>query len=189
MTPSRDDQRVFLAVPRQGTLSGARAVLKPDPSTVGRKIARLERALSAPLFLDSPQGYVPTEAGEWMPPHAAEVAAAMARAEDAVRGQTDRLTGTIRVGAPDGCVNFLLPQVMAPIAAAHPELELQVVALPGLFDLNRREAEMAIGVSAPAAGRLAVQRIGSCRLVLAGARHDRRPRRRSGPGPTCGATG
>ena len=82
-------------------------------------------------------------------PHAEEAAQAVLQAEDAVRGQGDRLTGTVRVGAPDGCANFLLPQVVAPIVAANPGLEVQIVALPRVFNLNQREADIAIGVSAP----------------------------------------
>jgi DNA-binding transcriptional LysR family regulator len=158
VTPAWDDLRVFLAVARQGSLSAAGAVLTLDPATVGRRVARLEAALGTALFLKSPQGYALTEAGDRMLPHAAAAEAATAQAEDAVRGQDDRLTGTIRVGAPDGCANFLLPQVLAPIAEAHPELEVQVVALPRLFDLGRREADMAVGVSAPSSGRLAPRR-------------------------------
>ncbi|WP_068110329.1 LysR family transcriptional regulator [Tropicimonas marinistellae] len=167
MTPSWDDLRVFLAVARQGSLSAAGAALALDPATVGRRVARLESALGAPLFLKSPQGYATTDAGERLLPHAEEAEQAMACAEDAVRGQGDRLTGAVRIGAPDGCASFLLPQVVAGIAAAHPGLEVQVVALPRVFNLNQREADMAVAVSAPTVGRLTVQKIVDYRLVLA----------------------
>lgn len=170
MTPSWDDLRVFLAVARQGSLSAAGTTLKLDPATVGRRTGRLEEALGAALFLKSPQGYALTGAGERLMPHAQEAEQAMACAEDAVRGQGDRLSGVVRIGAPDGCANFLLPQVVVRIVAAHPELEVQVVALPRVFNLNRREADMAIGVSAPTAGRLTVQKIANYQLVLAAAR-------------------
>ena len=36
-----DDLKVFLAVARNESLSGAGRVLKVDPATVGRRIARL----------------------------------------------------------------------------------------------------------------------------------------------------
>ncbi|PRY22710.1 DNA-binding transcriptional LysR family regulator [Aliiruegeria haliotis] len=170
MTPSWDDLRVFLAVARQGSLSGAGTALKLDPATAGRRIARLEEALGAPLFLKSPQGYALTGAGERLMPHAEEAEQAVTVAQDAVRGQGDRLSGTVRIGAPDGCANFLLPQVLAPIVDAHPGLEVQVVALPRVFNLNRREADMAIGVSAPTAGRLTVQKVVDYQLVLAAAK-------------------
>ncbi|MGR3795176.1 LysR family transcriptional regulator [Vannielia sp. SX4] len=167
MAFSWDDMRIFIAVAREGSLSGAGTALKLDPATVGRRVQRLEESLGAPLFLKSPQGYAPSEAGERLMPHAEELEQAMLTAEDAVRGQEDRLTGAIRVGAPDGCANFLLPQVVARICDAHPELEVQIVSLPRVFNLNRREADMAIAVSRPTAGRLTVQKITDYHLYLA----------------------
>ncbi len=83
-------------------------------------------------------------------------------------GQEGRgLTGQIRIGAPDGCANYLLPQVLAAICDANPGLEVQIVALPRVFNLSRREADMAIGVSRPTAGRLTVQKLADYRLHLA----------------------
>lgn len=162
--------RIFIAVAREGSLSGAGAQLKLDPATVGRRVQRLEESLAAPLFLKSPQGYQLSEAGERLMPHAGELEQSMLAAEDAVRGQEDRLTGTIRVGAPDGCANFLLPQVLRRICNSHPDLDVQIVSLPRVFNLNRREADMAIAVSRPTAGRLTVQKIVDYHLYLAGAR-------------------
>ena len=44
-----DDLRVFLAVARSESLSGAGKTLKLDPATVGRRIARLEDAMAAQI--------------------------------------------------------------------------------------------------------------------------------------------
>jgi DNA-binding transcriptional LysR family regulator len=79
----------------------------------------------------------------------------------------DGLTGQIRIGAPDGCANYLLPQVMARICDANPGLEVQIVALPRVFNLSKREADIAIAVSRPEAGRLTVQKLTDYRLHLA----------------------
>ena len=59
-----DNARFFLAVARAGTLRGAAARLSVDQATVGRRIAALEAALSARLFLRMPSLYVLTSAGE-----------------------------------------------------------------------------------------------------------------------------
>ena len=63
-----------------------------------------------------------------------------------------------------------MPQVCARLIAANPELDIQIVALPRVFNLSRREADMAIGVSAPTAGRLVVQKITDYQLHLAASR-------------------
>ncbi len=164
-----DDLRVFLAVARADSLSGAGRRLKIDPATVGRRIARLEEAIGARLFQKSPQGYALTDEGTRLLPHAERAETAARAAAESLSGP-EGLTGQIRLGAPDGCANYLLPQVIARICDANPGLEVQIVALPRLFNLSKREADMAIGVSRPEAGRLTVQKLTDYRLHLAASR-------------------
>jgi DNA-binding transcriptional LysR family regulator len=64
-----DDLRIFLTVAQSGSLTVAAQVLKIDPATVSRRIARLEHAHSTPLFSKSPKGYDLTEAGHGLVAH------------------------------------------------------------------------------------------------------------------------
>lgn len=164
-----DDLRVFLAVARSESLSGAGRRLKIDAATVGRRVARLEDAVKARLFAKGPQGYVLTEEGGRLLAHAERVELAMQGAAESLSAPQG-LTGQIRIGAPDGCANYLLPQVLARICDDNPGLEVQIVALPRVFNLSKREADMAISVSAPTAGRLSVQKITDYHLHLAASR-------------------
>ena len=164
-----DDLRVFLAVARSESLSGAGKTLKLDPATVGRRIARLEDAMAARLFLKSPQGYTLTDQGTGLIAHAERAESAMLGAREALSGP-EGLTGQIRIGAPDGCANYLLPQVLAAICDENPGLEVQIVALPRVFNLSKREADLAIAVSRPEAGRLTVQKLTDYQLHLAASR-------------------
>ncbi|MBT9245025.1 LysR family transcriptional regulator [Gemmobacter fulvus] len=161
-----DDLRLFLAVTRAESLSGAGKALRLDPATVGRRIARLEDVLEARLFVKSPQGYGLTAEGSRILAHAERAELAMAGAVEELRG-THGLTGQIRIGAPDGCANYLLPQVLAAICDNNPGLEVQIVALPRVFNLSKREADIAIAVSRPETGRLTVQKLTDYRLHLA----------------------
>lgn len=171
-----DDLKIFLAVARGESLSGAGKALRLDPATVGRRISKLEDAMAARLFARSPQGYALTDEGQRLLSHAVRVEQAVAEAMEDVRGQGG-LTGQVRIGAPDGAANYLLPQVVARICDENPGLEVQIVALPRVFNLSKREADMAIAVSRPEAGRLTVQKIADYRLSLAASRSylDARP--------------
>ena len=159
-----DDMRVFLAVARGGGLTGGGRALRLDPATVGRRVGRLEADLGAALFVKGPQGYRLTEDGVALFDHAERAESAMLAAEAEVRGA---LSGAVRIGAPEGCATYLLPQVTAVMAAANPGLEIEIVALPRMFDLNRREVDMAVAVSRPTAGRITAQKISDYRLSLA----------------------
>jgi len=164
---SWDDLRIFLSVARSETLSGAGRALRMDPATVGRRVARLEDAIGQALFAKSPQGYTLTEAGTRLIDHAERAEQAMQGAQSVLTGEAGSLTGQIRIGAPDGCANFVLPRVFADLAKANPDLDLQIVALPRVVNLSRREADMAITVSPPTASRLSYQRITDYKLHLA----------------------
>lgn len=168
--PHWDDLKIFLAVAREESLSAAGRVLRVDPATVGRRIARLEAALEVPLFLKSPQGYRLSAAGERLLGHSEAVEQAMRGGLDALAGPGERLSGQVRIGAPDGCANYLLPGVVTAMARDNPDLDIQIVALPRVVNLSRREADMAITVSAPTAGQLLVQKITDYHLHLTASR-------------------
>lgn len=169
MDPHWDDLRIFLAVAREESLSGAAKLLRLDPATVGRRIARLEAAVEVPLFVKSPHGYKLSAAGERLLMHGEAAEQAVRAGLDTLDGASERLSGTFRIGAPDGCANYLLPQVCARIGAENPDLDIQIVALPRVVNLSRREADMAITVSPPSAGQLLVQKITDYHLHLVGA--------------------
>lgn len=162
-----DDLKVFLAVARGESLSRAGRVLKKDAATVGRRVANLEADVGAPLFIKSPRGYALSEAGLRLLAHAERAEAAVMSGLDDLAGHSGQLSGVVRIGATDGCASFILPQVCAAIQSEHPELELQIVALPRVINLSKREADMAITVSPPQTGRITVQRITDYHLHLA----------------------
>jgi DNA-binding transcriptional LysR family regulator len=165
-----DDLRLFLAVARAESLTGAARAVRLDPATLSRRIARLERDVGAALFVKSPQGYAVTDAGQRL----ADRAGQAERVLSLVRDDSDAaMTGQVRIGAPDGCANYLLPQVCARIQADHPGLDLQILALPRVVNLSKREADMAITISPPDTGRLTVQKICDYHLHLA--QHRDRP--------------
>ncbi|MEM6482969.1 MAG: LysR family transcriptional regulator [Pseudomonadota bacterium] len=171
MGPQWDDLRIFLAVARTESLSRAGRSLKIDPATVSRRIARLEQVYGMPLFAKSPTGYTLTDMGQRLLGHVARAETALQEAADAMTGQTSGLSGTIRIGAPDGVANFLLPQICTAIAESNPELDLQIIAQPRVFSLTKREADMVIAVSPPQTGRLTVQKITDYKLYLCAMRN------------------
>lgn len=154
-----DDVRIFLAVARAGQILGAARRLELNHATVSRRIAALETALGARLFRRLTTGSEPTPAGERFLEIAERVEAEMIAARAEVAGDSEEVSGTVRIGAPDGFgVAFLAPRLGA-LAAAHPQLKIQLVPVPLSFSLSRREADIAITVERPAAGRLVAHKL------------------------------
>ena len=164
--PDWGDFQVFLAVARSGQISRAGQQLGLDHATVGRRIARLERSLAAHLFDRSPRGYQLNDAGERLLARVEAMESAVYGAQGDVGGVDLELSGTVRVGVPDGFgTMFLAPRIGA-LCRAHPSLEVQVVAVLRPFNLSRREADIAIGLSIPEAGRLVGRKLTDYSLHL-----------------------
>ncbi|MEM8796623.1 MAG: LysR family transcriptional regulator [Pseudomonadota bacterium] len=161
-----DHVRVFLAVARLNRLSTAGKLLGLDTSTVGRHIDQLESDLNVKLFDRSPQGYALTPEGNRLLPFAETMENTALHIEDEVAGGGDRLSGPVRIGAPEGVSNYVLTDIATAFCEANPQIELQLVALPRTFSLSKREADIAITVTPPETGRLKIQKIADYSLYL-----------------------
>lgn len=161
-----DDVRIFLAIARAGQILAAARALGMNHATVARRLTKFETALGSKLFIRRTNGCDLTAAGEATLAHAEAVESAILAAR-AQAGQTDQtLSGTVRVGAPDGFgVAFLAPR-LGQLTARHPGLTIQLVPVPRNFSLSRREADIAITLERPTQGRLVARKLVDYRLAL-----------------------
>jgi molybdate transport repressor ModE-like protein len=154
-----NDLKFFLAIARIGKLTMAARQLGVDHTTVSRRIAALEESLKATLFERSPHGYKLTDAGERLLAHA-EIMETAAKQASSDIGEADlALAGTIRIGAPDGFGSVFLAPRLWTLCRRHPGLDIDLVAMPRLFSLSRREADLAIVLARPATGRLKARKL------------------------------
>jgi DNA-binding transcriptional LysR family regulator len=161
-----DDLRYFLATARAGQVTAAGQRLGVDQATVSRRVAQLEQRLATKLFDKSPRGYDLTENGEQLLSFAEEIESRVESAEEAIGGNAKKLSGAIRIGAPEGVASHLISEGVLGLCRANPELDIQIVALPRVFSLSKREVDFAIAVSRPTSGRLKVRRIADYRLHI-----------------------
>lgn len=139
-----DDVRHFLALARLGSVRAAGASLGVSHSTVARRVETLEAQLSARLFDRTRDGYTLTEAGQQMLPGAERVERELAALERGLIGCDDRLAGPVSLTCCDAFVSDLLIRGLAPFCAEHPRIELCMTTDSRLFDLSRREADVAV---------------------------------------------
>jgi DNA-binding transcriptional LysR family regulator len=161
--------RAFLAVARTGRLTAAASRMRADHTTVARHIAALEQALDTRLFDRSPTGYSLTVHGERLMATAEGVESLALAAQGAVGGADLSVSGVVRIGAPEGFGSHFLAPRLPELAEQHPDLEIELVATSGLVSLSKREADIAIALSAPREGRLVARKLTDYRLSLYGA--------------------
>ena len=138
-----DNLRVFLAVARSRTLSGAARKLGVNQTTVTRRLDALEARLGARLFDRSQTGVKPTPAAAEVVAVAERVEENVASIERQIAGQDMRLTGELRVTTIDMCAYYDV-ELFETFSRRFPEIELEVSV--GYFprNLTRREADVAI---------------------------------------------
>lgn len=154
-----DDVRVFLAVARAGQILSAARRLELNHATVGRRLTSLEAAIGAKLLHRRPNGCELTERGRTFLSKAERMEAAMIDARAEIEGADVALSGTVRVGAPDGFgTAFLAPRLWR-LTERHPGLVIELVPVPRAFSISRREADIAITVERPEAGRLVAAKL------------------------------
>lgn len=161
-----DDIRVFLAIARAGQILAASKALQLNHATVARRLNALEKNLGTKLFVRRTNGCDLTTEGERLLVSAAHMESEMLGVHAEVGRTGSTLSGTVRIGAPDGFgVAFLAPR-LGVLTAKNPGLKLQLVPVPRTFSLSRREADIAITLERPTEGRLVARRLVNYHLGL-----------------------
>jgi DNA-binding transcriptional LysR family regulator len=156
----------FLAVARTGRLTVAAKRLGVDHSTLSRRLATLEASLGARLFDRALSGYSLTHQGEALLARAEAMESTALAIQSDVGQEGARVSGTVRIGTPDGFGTAFLASVIHELTAAQPALQIDLVATPLGFSLSKREADIAISLSRPAEGRVHVRKLTDYRLGL-----------------------
>lgn len=143
-----DDLRYFLAVAREGSLSGAARRLRVNHTTVLRRVAGLEATLGAALFEKLPSGYVLTAAGDGMLRAALKVEEDIAAVSRQLAGLDPRAGGLVRATTLDILAIYLLPRHVAAFRRNHPAICVEWLVGEASLNLTRREADVAIRATA-----------------------------------------
>jgi len=149
---------------------GAARRLGVDHTTVARRIQALEKQVGAALFAREAGGHRLSEAGRQLLPQVEAMEAAFLAVENATPGVRQGLQGLVRIGCTEGFGNLVLAPQLAHFAQAHPGLVVDLLSLPRLVHLSRREADIVISLERPSRGAVLVVKLTDYRLQLYGAR-------------------
>lgn len=158
--------RSFLAVARQGSLSGAARLLGATQPTLGRHVEALESGLGVALFTRSQNGLAPTPAALALLAQAEAMEAAAASLRRSADGARSEAGGTVRITASEIMGAEVLPDILAGLQEAHPALVLELVLNNRTDDLLRRDADIAVRMVRPVQEALIAQQLGDVRLGL-----------------------
>ncbi len=139
-----NDFEVILAIATAGSLSGAARALSVSHATVFRRLGDIEQRLGVTLFERSRTGYRPTLAGEELADTARIMDDAALAAERKVAGRDLEPSGEIWVTTTDSLLMGVLAPLFTQFRHKYPGIVLDVAISNQLFNLTRREADVAI---------------------------------------------
>jgi DNA-binding transcriptional LysR family regulator len=142
-----NDLRFFLALVREGTVSGAGRILQVEHTTVARRITALEEQLGSRLFDRLPSGYTMTEVAENLYPHALSMEELIQVADREVFGMDNQLSGTLKLTASYDVLTRLVTNKLHRFTEKYPGIDLELLSSTSLADMTSRQADIALRLS------------------------------------------
>ncbi len=120
--------RQFLAVVREGSLSGAAHALAVTQPALTKSIQKLEAELGVKLFERLPRGIALTQYGEALLPYAQRIDTECSIADLELQAFGRGQVGRLRVGAGEFFSTALVPQAIAAVQARFPGIRFELVS-------------------------------------------------------------
>jgi molybdate transport repressor ModE-like protein len=139
-----DDLRIFLAIARAGSISGAANRLGVQHSTVSRRLRSLEDKLGTRLIERKKTGYELTEAGEELQLSASRIEVEILGFEGAQSGHDTDAAGELHVSAINNMASTVLMPAFTRFSEAYPKIEFHLEVTNKFVKLAERDADIAI---------------------------------------------
>jgi DNA-binding transcriptional LysR family regulator len=161
-----NDLRIFLALARNGQMLSAARKLGITHTTVARRISLLEESMRIRLVDRSPRGVTLTAAGAALVAHAERMEAEMFAASTELGESESHASGVVRLTTPEAFGTYLIAPHINRLYERHPNLRLELLPESRSVNLNKREADLAVGLSRPIQARIVARRLTDYRLGL-----------------------
>lgn len=139
-----DDMRLFLAVARSGSISGAARQLGVQHSTVSRRMRQFEEKLGTRLLERKTGRYELTQAGENVKEASSRIEREVLSVDGALLGKDAQQVGPLKVAALNNMASSVLMPMFASFTRQRPQIELHLIVSNIDVSLSQREADVAI---------------------------------------------
>ena len=148
-----NDLRYILAIERGRTLRGAAQIVGADETTVSRRLKALQILLGDDLFWRQRDGtYTPTDLGIAIAARASVMENQIDQLSELLGSHKLQVAGLVRLTSVPMIINRWLVRHASEFLQRHPGLTLDLIPDSRDFDLNLREADIALRLSRPRAG-------------------------------------
>ncbi len=163
--------RVFIKSAECGSFSKAGIVLSMSPSSVSRKIDKLEKDLAIKLFKRSTRQLVLTDSGQDFLERATKVMSDLEAAFMAVRPEPKVIAGDLRISVFESFGRLCIGPVISDFLNQHPKLRLELLLDNQLSDLYKDDINLAIRIGSPKDSRLKARKLVENKMLLCASPH------------------
>lgn len=163
------DLRLFERILSLGSLSAAARESGLSLAVVSKRLAQLERRVQARLIHRSTRHLSATGEGQVLLEHVRRLLAEVDLAEAAMGSLRGRVTGTLRLSAPNAFGRRQLVPRLARFAARHPDLKVQLSLSDTVVDLVGEGFDLAIRYGTLLDSRLIARPLAPNRRILCAA--------------------
>ena len=158
--------RVFIKAAECGSFSKTGTVLGMSPSSVSRKIDKLEKDLATKLFKRSTRHLVLTDNGESLLERATKAVFDLEAAFKAVRSEPDEVAGDLRISVFESFGRLRVCPVVPGFLRQHPKVRLELLLDNQLVGLHQDDVDLAIRIGRPEDSRLKARKLVKNHMVV-----------------------
>lgn len=144
-----DKLRVFHAVAKAGSLTGAGEAVNLSQSAVSRQISSLEDSLGVSLFRRHARGLTLTEQGEILHSATRDMFVKLSHIKDQLSDTRDLPAGPLTITVSEFIGSTWLAPMLADFRNRYPDIHLSVIFEDKILNLGMREADAAIRLGKP----------------------------------------
>ena len=162
-----NDIPLLVALAQCGSMRTAGKQLGLSTSTISRRVTAAEKALNARLFVRTPNGYKPTDAGGRFLSSASAIEGRIHSLISETNEEAKSVAGQVRLTSVDVLLyDWLIPK-LPKLQTMHPGLEVRAIAENKALSFTRSEADIAIRIARPSEdAAIVMRRIGSLGMAV-----------------------
>ncbi len=159
-----DLTRVFVKVVQSGSFSKAAAILRLPKSTVSKAVAKLEREAGVQLLVRTTRSLALTLEGRGFYDTCAQAIQIVEDAQKMIQGR-DRLSGLLRITAPEDLGAYVVAPAIAKLAIQYPQLSFEVYCTDDLVNLVQEHFDLAVRIGPITESSFKIRRAGEIQLI------------------------
>mgnify|MGYP003384937417 CR=1 FL=1 len=143
--------KVFLAIVRSGTLSGAASDLEVNHSTIFRRLNAFEEDIGGQLFERKNNRYELTTLGHELHELAQNIENSFDGISRHIVGKDIQPKGIVKITAPNNIAYRYLPRYITNFNLQYPDIQIELLVSNQEFNMSNRQADIAVrSTSSPA---------------------------------------